>query len=609
MDPRLKELTQDLSLINDLNQLSSEEIVNYLKEVITDSQGKKKLKEIEDSLYIIFKFQRDGTVIYDKIPKSRLKNYTNSVVLYNLVSDDWRATKTCDLSEFSHDAFREILKYLDTNKLPQLKKENFDDILELANYIIPGDNYFHDNFNVRDDRFFIKSLREHDLFLITEEKKLRTFLSTNRDGDIDQEFELNKIIKEVRPHCQRKGVSIIIPPPKVSTIAKKPAVKINDDYYGIPFLPTKDSITFPFKVQLDILRFNFITDMDRKIIDEEQITPDDLFNNINSSPLEFLCKEKLIRFLKKLSYKNYCIAGGFLTSDYRETDIDFFITTKNESEAREAILNIYVNAIQNNITDPGFLMQMQPVNRYEEMIIVNDYSITFSFSGFKVQIILRLYNSITEVISGFDVDMSCVAFDGKKFYCMPRFVRSIISKYILVDPERQSTTYAQRLYKYRFRYCDIAIPGIEKHKITSDFDDVQGLAKLLKKIYSTKEFIEDTVSYNTAVLFPNTFCLNTAIIKIAMKHQRNNQIQPVFIIEEAGEQHVIDYVVSNHIEIPFRIVSNIEDVFEQGNNNLVFPYRFIVEGPIKFKSENPGSQVSGSFFPTTEHWYTDLFLN
>ncbi|GME30087.1 hypothetical protein DL765_002889 [Neofusicoccum parvum] len=55
-----------------------------------------------------------------------------------------------------------------------------------------------------------------------------------------------------------------------------------------------------------------------------------------------------------------------------------------------------------------------------------------------VQIILRLYKSISEILTGFDVDCACVAFDGNQVYSNPRGITAIATRTNTIDLSRRS---------------------------------------------------------------------------------------------------------------------------------------------------------------------------
>ena len=66
-----------------------------------------------------------------------------------------------------------------------------------------------------------------------------------------------------------------------------------------------------------------------------------------------------------------------------------------------------------------------------------------------VQIILRLYSSPAEILCGFDLDCCAVGWDGKELLALPRARLAINRAANVVDPTRESPSYAERLRKVR----------------------------------------------------------------------------------------------------------------------------------------------------------------
>ena len=58
----------------------------------------------------------------------------------------------------------------------------------------------------------------------------------------------------------------------------------------------------------------------------------------------------------------------------------------------------------------------------------NAITIASAYPTRHVQIVLRLYKSISEILTGFDVDCSCVAYDGRMVWATPRAVASYITQ-------------------------------------------------------------------------------------------------------------------------------------------------------------------------------------
>ena len=58
----------------------------------------------------------------------------------------------------------------------------------------------------------------------------------------------------------------------------------------------------------------------------------------------------------------------------------------------------------------------------------NAITIASAYPTRHVQIVLRLYKNISEILTGFDVDCSCVAYDGSMVWATPRAVASYITQ-------------------------------------------------------------------------------------------------------------------------------------------------------------------------------------
>jgi hypothetical protein len=83
-----------------------------------------------------------------------------------------------------------------------------------------------------------------------------------------------------------------------------------------------------------------------------------------------------------------------------------------------------------------------------------------------IQIILRLYSSPSEILSGFDVDACAVGYDGTQVYASPRAFISHITQTVTVDVAMQSASYEMRLIKYASRGFEIYVPNLRRDEIS-----------------------------------------------------------------------------------------------------------------------------------------------
>lgn len=85
-----------------------------------------------------------------------------------------------------------------------------------------------------------------------------------------------------------------------------------------------------------------------------------------------------------------------------------------------------------------------------------------------IQIILRLYNSPSEVLHGFDVDCCSIGYDGKNVWLTQRALFSLINRYNTVNFDLMSPSYCDRLIKYAQRGISIRIPNFNNQLILKD---------------------------------------------------------------------------------------------------------------------------------------------
>ena len=84
----------------------------------------------------------------------------------------------------------------------------------------------------------------------------------------------------------------------------------------------------------------------------------------------------------------------------------------------------------------------------ETDIYRNAITIESQYPTRHVQIVLRIYKSIDEILTGFDIDCSCFAFDGKQVWATPRAVTAAITQINTIDLTRR---YCQILFRLCFQ--------------------------------------------------------------------------------------------------------------------------------------------------------------
>ncbi|KAL2862382.1 ankyrin repeat protein [Aspergillus lucknowensis] len=154
------------------------------------------------------------------------------------------------------------------------------------------------------------------------------------------------------------------------------------------------------------------------------------------------------------------------------SDVDLFLYGLTEEQAIEKIKQIE-KCIRGSI-----LTEVSTIRTKHAITIVSQHPTRH------VQIVLRRYKSIAEVLTGFDVDCSCVAYDGSQVYLAPRAVGAYITQINHIDLSRRSPSYENRLSKYSHRGFEVFWPDLDRSRIDPSvfersFRRTVGLARLL----------------------------------------------------------------------------------------------------------------------------------
>lgn len=97
---------------------------------------------------------------------------------------------------------------------------------------------------------------------------------------------------------------------------------------------------------------------------------------------------------------------------------------------------------------------------------------------------LRVYKSVSEILTGFDIDAAGGAYDGSQVYVTPRALASFITQINHVDLSRRSPSYENRLSKYSHRNFEVYWPELDRARVDPtiferSFQRTLGLARLL----------------------------------------------------------------------------------------------------------------------------------
>lgn len=101
-----------------------------------------------------------------------------------------------------------------------------------------------------------------------------------------------------------------------------------------------------------------------------------------------------------------------------------------------------------------------------------------------VQIVLRLYKSPAQILTGFDVPCSCFAYDGQHVLANPRALAACMTQCNDIDLSRRSPSYESRLSKYSHRGFEVYCGFLDRTRVDPSiyersFARTVGLARLL----------------------------------------------------------------------------------------------------------------------------------
>ncbi len=192
-------------------------------------------------------------------------------------------------------------------------------------------------------------------------------------------------------------------------------------------------------------------------------------------------------YLTNINYNNVFIAGGSISSvllqqTWRGSDVDIFIYGLTHKEANVKIVKLmdqiyqsYREHILEKYYEENPSIELSENKKNEIMdtasarTIRSKNCISIRFNNMEVQIILRLYKNISEILYGFDLGSSAVGYDGKDVYFteLGKFAYELFAN--IVDPSRRSTTYELRLNKYFNRGFHIILPNMNIKELRTDY--------------------------------------------------------------------------------------------------------------------------------------------
>jgi len=165
----------------------------------------------------------------------------------------------------------------------------------------------------------------------------------------------------------------------------------------------------------------------------------------------------------------FVIAGGAVTAALTNTehgDVDIFLLCKLD-EARGVLEHIYSAVAELHQQRHGASARLL-VTRSKYAITLFQAALGQTHRSTPLQIITSVYESVAQLLLGFDVDAACFAYlpHEKKVVGTARGVRSLRFGANIFDSAFDSATYVRRLQKYDARGFSIGVPGFDLERVS-----------------------------------------------------------------------------------------------------------------------------------------------
>lgn len=348
-------------------------------------------------------------------------------------------------------------------------------------------------------------------------------------------------------------------------------IKISSDEDLLRSNPTSisDSLVQSIKIsQLEYSNGNF----GEKIV----LTGSNLKDTIQDENFNMEFSRKTFDLLTYVNWDNLVIAGGSLVniitkSTEKISDVDMFVYALDIKSAKKKVDNV-INSIKQKSQDMGFETRVY-MNKHVINIYVFDKK-----KLLQIQIILRLYDSLAQVLVGFDVDCCCIGYNGKNLLTTSRGLHSIKYRVNVANLKRRSPSYENRLIKYSFRGFDV-ITDFEYRQIYNKMffmaSENYGFTRLLEQ-----ELINNGQLKN--IIFSNT-----------LRFRQTSSYTSAHSVYAKYDLEIKD--VQNTESCITKFNANIDD------ENMKFKKYSIDD--VEFMEKNVTEQFTGSFNPITdESW-------
>lgn len=302
--------------------------------------------------------------------------------------------------------------------------------------------------------------------------------------------------------------------------------------------------------------------------------------------------------------ENVVVAGGiifFLLYDAPFGDIDLFLFGLTEEEADAKLQEILS------------LVEYTSIVRTENAVTVHNRK-----TGIRVQVILRIYRTLSEILHGFDVDSCCLGYYEGQIYSTKRCLEALKFGMNVVNFERLSPSYEYRLAKYATRGMSVYVPSYDRKKVDIKLLEldvanrgrinkryVTGLSVLLffnakfEKNYTVDRYIPLVSDYD--YVKKKYGCAIEGIVGV----KTSLRISNVFAGRKVAYIKALKEDTKDVLRFPY---SQQFLKFEESENMKL---QWIVPASLLWKTVNPGEQMTGTFhsivLENRNRWYHGVY--
>ena len=168
------------------------------------------------------------------------------------------------------------------------------------------------------------------------------------------------------------------------------------------------------------------------------------------------------------------LAGGALTNQFYPHDVDLYFINCSKVEMEEIYEDSY--AMISEFYPPDFVWVES--SEFLKNIVVPDMEDVFGpplQRQLIYQFIMKSYDSIGELLGGFDLFASQVCYDGVNTWATDTGAWAYVNNIIVVDISRVSNKFRERLHKYGIKLFSVVIPGLKRFQTPTVLDIHEGM--------------------------------------------------------------------------------------------------------------------------------------